>query len=130
MPRRKKRIGNSYIHCQKIQSEYRNGIWHRKMRHDSNEKRQTTPYERNGTTKSRKLERLEKRKLTNTWRYWKLSPSNKRREKKKKIRKNISEEPEATRDKTIKQEHDQRNKYLGSPRKILGTILEVDQRRT
>ena len=29
------------------------GIWHRKMHHGSNEKRQTTPAGRNGTAKSR-----------------------------------------------------------------------------
>ena len=34
-------------------SGHRNRIWHRKMRHARNEKRQTAPYERNGTTKSR-----------------------------------------------------------------------------
>ena len=40
-------------HSQNIQSEHRNGIWHRKMCHASNEKWQTTPYGWNGTTKLR-----------------------------------------------------------------------------
>ena len=35
-----------------IESSYRNGIWHRKMRHASNEKWQTTPNGRSRTTKS------------------------------------------------------------------------------
>ena len=43
-----KRIGNSNKHCENIQSGHRDGIWHRKMRHARNEKRQT-----NGTTKLR-----------------------------------------------------------------------------
>ena len=35
-----------------IQSRYRNGIWHRKMRHDNNEKWQMTHNGRSRTTKS------------------------------------------------------------------------------
>ena len=38
------RIGNSNTNSQNIQSEYRDGIWHRKRRHTINEKRQTTLY--------------------------------------------------------------------------------------
>ena len=53
------------------------------MRHASNEKRQVT-----------KLERSEKKKLTNTWEYWKLTTSNKGRWNKK-LRKNISGEAES-----------------------------------
>ena len=41
------------------------------------------------------------------------------------------ENQKAIRDKTMLQKPYQRNKYLGCiPRKIFGTILEVDQRRT
>ena len=45
--------------------------------------------------------------------------------------KSVSQENQkSTRDKTIYQKPYQRDKYLGcSPRKIFGTILEVDQRR-
>ena len=51
---------------------------------------------RNGTTKSRKKsERSEKRKPTNTWEYWKWTPTNKWRLKKK-IKKRISLENEKT----------------------------------
>ena len=71
-------------------SGHRDGIWHRKVRHASKEKRQTTS---DCQTKT-KLERPEKRKSANTWAYWKLTPSNKWRWKKK-LRKYISGEPEA-----------------------------------
>ena len=56
-----KLFGNSNTHNQNIQSGHKIGIWHRKMRHASNEKRQTTPYGRNGTTKSRKNRMLGER---------------------------------------------------------------------
>ena len=46
------------LYTQNIQSGHRDGIWHRKMCHASNEKRETTPYGWNGTTK---------RKHTNIW---------------------------------------------------------------
>ena len=49
-----------------------------KMCHAINEKRQTTPDGRNGSTKLKKnLEHTEKGKPTNIWEYWKLAPSNK-----------------------------------------------------
>ena len=41
-----------------------------------------------------KLERSEKKKPTNIWGYWKMTRSNKRICKKR-LRKNISEEPES-----------------------------------
>ena len=59
----------------------------------SNEKRQTTLYTQNGTTKT-KLEHSEKMKPTYDWGYWKLTLLNKMRWKKK-LRKNISGEPES-----------------------------------
>ena len=64
------------------------------MCHACNEKRKndTLRKESNYQIKT-KLERSEKRKPTNTWEFSKLKPSNKRRSKKK-LRKNISEEPE------------------------------------
>ena len=48
-----KRIENSNTCNEDIYSRHRHGIWHRKMRHARNIKRQTTPYGRNGNTKSR-----------------------------------------------------------------------------
>ena len=50
---KRKRIGNPNIGSENIQSGHWDGIWHRKMRHASNEKRETTHYGQNGTTKSR-----------------------------------------------------------------------------
>ena len=48
-----KRTRNSNTRSENIQSGRWNGIWHRKMCHASNEKRQTTPNRRNETAKSR-----------------------------------------------------------------------------
>ena len=47
-----KRNGNPNTDCENIQSRYRNGIWHRKMRYAFNEKWQTTHDGRSRTTKS------------------------------------------------------------------------------
>ena len=44
---------------QNIQSRYRDGIWQRKMRHASKEKRETTHDRMNQTTKSRKNQNLQ-----------------------------------------------------------------------
>ena len=49
-----KKIGNSNIRCDNIQSGYRDRIWLRKLRHAKNEKRQMTHDRRNGTSKSGK----------------------------------------------------------------------------
>ena len=50
--------------------------------------------------------------------------------KEKKL-KRVSQNQKATRDKTLYQEPCQRDKYHGcAPRMILGTIVEMDQRRT
>ena len=90
MPNAKK-IRDPNSDSENIQSKYRNGIWDRKMHHTSNEKRETTHDERNQTTKSRKKSELsEKRKSTNTWEYWELTPV----EMKDKIKKNTSRQPE------------------------------------
>ena len=53
--KKSKRIGNSNTHSENIQSKLWDGIWHEKLCHANNEKRQTTPVGRNGTTKSRKI---------------------------------------------------------------------------
>ena len=49
---KRKRFGNSNTNCDNIQTRYRNGIWHGKMRHACNEKWQTTHNGRSRTTKS------------------------------------------------------------------------------
>ena len=49
-----KKIGNSNTRIENIQSGRRDEISYRKMRNTNNEKRETTPDGRNGTTKSRK----------------------------------------------------------------------------
>ena len=49
--KKRKRTENSNISSENIQSGHWDGIWHRKMYHASNEKRQTTPDRRNGTAK-------------------------------------------------------------------------------
>ena len=53
-----KRIGNPYTDSKNIQSRYRNGIWHRKMHHASNGKREMTHDGRNRTTKSRQNQNI------------------------------------------------------------------------
>ena len=73
----RKRIGNPNKNCENVQSRYRNGIWHRKIRLTSNEKRQLP---------NQVFKRPEKRKPSNTWEY--RAPLNKwKRKKKKKIKK-------------------------------------------
>ena len=57
--KRKKRIGNLNTGNEDIQSEYRDRIWHRKMRHASNEKREMTHDGANRTTKSRKSQNTQ-----------------------------------------------------------------------
>ena len=47
-----KRIGNPNTSCENIQSRYRDGIWHRKIFHASNEKWLTIHDGRSRTTKS------------------------------------------------------------------------------
>ena len=50
--KKRKIIGNPNANSENIQSRYRNGMWHRKMRRASNEKWQTTHNRRYRTTKS------------------------------------------------------------------------------
>ena len=65
------------IYCDYIKMK---SIRHRKMCRANKKKRQTTNKGRNRTTKSRKNQNArKKRKLTNTWEYWKRTPSSKRR---------------------------------------------------
>ena len=75
---KQKRIGNSNTSSENMQSGRRDRIRHRKTRHANIEKRQMTPNRRNGTTKSKKKERSDKKKRPNTSEYWKQTPSNKR----------------------------------------------------
>ena len=47
-----KKIGNPNINSENVQSRYKMGIWHRKMRHANNKKRQTKYDVKSQTTKS------------------------------------------------------------------------------
>ena len=58
-----------------IQSERRNGFWFRKMCYVKKRKRHVK--EGMELPNKEKSEHSEKRKPTNTWEYWKLTPSNK-----------------------------------------------------
>ena len=74
-------------------------------------------------------EKIKTLREKETYKYL-LRPSNKWRWKKK-LRMCISGESESYSRQTMQQKPYQRNKYLDcTPRKIFGTILEVDQRRT
>ena len=116
-------ILNSNACSQNMQSGHKDEIWHRKMYHSSNEKRQLTEWNNQIKTK---LEHLKKRKPTNTWGFWKLTPSNKWRWKKKRKKEYSRRTRKVHETKTY-----QRNKYQGCPPcKIFGTILKVDLRRT
>ena len=53
-----KKTENPNTSNENIQSEYRDGIWHRNMCHANYEKRETTNDGRNWTNKSRKKNRL------------------------------------------------------------------------
>ena len=68
-------IQSTRIYSQDIGVEL---IRHRQMRPVSIEKRETIHDRRNRTTKARKNQNTRrKRKPTNTWEYWKLTPPNK-----------------------------------------------------
>ena len=119
-------IGNSNTRSKNIQSESRDGIWHRKKRHARNEKQETTKVERNCTTKSTLGEK-------ETYKYLGMleDATIKLMEMRQNQERVFKENQKATQEKTIAQELYQRDPYLGClPRKIFGTILEVGQRRT
>ena len=90
---KRKRIGNPNTNCENIQSRYRDGIWHRKMRHASNEKWQTTHNGRSQTTQSnghqnvRRKGNLQILGDIGSWQYQTTG-----NERKKKFKKSISEE--------------------------------------
>ena len=118
------------IQTKNIQSRYRNGIWRRKRRHACNERWQMTHDGRSRTTKSSNNQNARRKgNLLGVIRSWYYQTSGNKR---KKIPKRVSQKSQKiTRDKTLLQEPCQRDKYLGCPpRKILGTILEVDKRIT
>ena len=129
------KIANPYTDSKNIQSRYRNGIWHRKMCHVSNEKREMSHDRRNhhhhhhvalvarisltlschsdGTTKSRKNQNAE-RKETSKYLGILEADTIKQVEMKEKIKKRVYQENQkATWDETIWQESYQRDKYLG-----------------
>ena len=73
--------------------------------------------------------RLERKKITFTWEYWKQTPSNRdeRKSKKRLLQKN----EKTSRKQTIQQKSHQRNKYLDSLFcNILWTIFQIDKEGT
>ena len=75
----------------------------------------------------KELERLEKKKITSVWKYWKRKKSNMRWWKKEKKR--VSQTNyKISRNKAMQQESQQRNNPLGRPScKITGTILKINE---
>ena len=90
---------NIYIYIYK-NLKNRDGIWHRKMRDASNEKRQTTPYGRNGTPKSRKNQNVQRKGNLHIHGILEDDTTKQHEMKKKKIRVSPKNQ-KATRDKTI-----------------------------
>ena len=98
---------------------------------DSNEKQQTRIDGRIKLTNQGKSELSEKRKLTNTWEYWKRTPLNKRKGKNLKKKRIHQKNEKTTQKQTTKLKSHQRDKQLGCLlRKILGIISKMDERRT
>ena len=72
-------------------------------------------------------ERLEKRKITDIWEYWKHTPKQTEMKEKKKV--SLTNE-KAARNKAVLQKSHPRDKRLGSPTcKILRTILKMHKGR-
>ena len=77
LAKKQKGTGNPNTESENMQLRCRNGIWHRKMRHvciKSGKRHMTEGIEQPNLEKS---QRSEKRKPKKTWKYWKLTPSNK-----------------------------------------------------
>ena len=73
------------------------------------------------------LWKLHRRIKTNTLEYCKRTPSNMWR--RKQLKRIPQEDEKTTRNQTTQQKPHQSDKYLGcAPRKILGTILNVDEK--
>ena len=87
----KKIIGNSNTNYENMQSRYRNEIWHRKMPHDMTEKWQTTHKGRSRTTKWSSHENARRKEILRDIGNWHHQTAGNER---KKLKKNISEEPE------------------------------------
>ena len=97
---------------QNTQSGYRNGIWHTKMRHASNEKWKMTHYRRK-TTKSRQNSNAQRKgnlRILGEIGNWHHQT---RRDERKNLERIFQKNQKVTRDKTIKPKPYQRNKYLG-----------------
>ena len=105
----------------------RDEIWQRKMYHANNEKRKTTNERWNRTTKPRKNQNARKKGNLQIPRDIE-SGRHQTRGDEKNLKNNTSGEPL---NKTTLQKFHRRDKRLGcSPRKILGDIIKVDERRT
>ena len=74
---KKERELETLIQTVRIQSRHRSGIWHKRMRYASNESGKRHMTEGIEPPNQEISEYTEKRKTTNTWKYWKLAPSNK-----------------------------------------------------
>ena len=72
----KKNIANSNTGIENILSGHRNEIRERKIRNASNEKRKRHMTDRKELPNQEKLERSEKKNLSNTLEYWKQTPLN------------------------------------------------------
>ena len=63
LPKMKKKLETLNTGSEDIQAGYRDGIWHRKMCHANNKKRETKYDRRNSTTKSRINQNVRRKKL-------------------------------------------------------------------
>ena len=101
------------------------------MSHDSNEKREKTQDRRNWTTKSKQNQNARRKgnlQILANIGSWKHQTSV---DERKFFLKVSQKKQNTSRNKTMLQEPYKKDKYRGySPRKTLGTILEVYQRRT
>ena len=101
------------------------------MRHASNEKWQTTHDGKGRTTKSSCQNARRKGNLQILGKIGNDTIKQMEMKEKKNQKRASQKNQKTTRDKTLSQEPCQRDKYLGClPCKILGTILDEDQRRT
>ena len=119
-----KRTGRFITRSYNIKSRHRDGVWQRKICHASNEKRQTTPDGRNGTTKSRQdLIACRKGNIhilghLRDWNHQKV-------EMKERIKKKSKESKKAAWDQPMLQKPFQRNKYLCSKPRFSGPFLKL-----
>ena len=134
--KKRKRIGNPHKCSENIQSENRDGIWHRKTCHAKSEKQETTHDGQNQITKSRKIRTLGEKQ---TYKYVGILEADtiKQVEMKEEIKKEYFGRVVFRRTRKLREIKlysrnliKEMDTCTAPPRKILGTILGVDQRRT